>query len=168
MSAGLSDDIGSWKIIAILLPRIARMPASSSLSRSRPSKITSPLSMRPGGFGIRRRIDSAVTLLPDPLSPTIATVSPAATSNESASTAVHRAALGAKPGGEVADLQQGRGHAVHSVLPGRGLKAREPGIPIARLRSIGFRTRRFAAIRYDAKGQYPIFFFSSWSTQMRA
>ena len=32
VSAGLSDDIGSWKIIAMLLPRIARMSASSSFS----------------------------------------------------------------------------------------------------------------------------------------
>ena len=44
--------------------------------------------MRPGGFGISRRIDIAVTLLPEPDSPTIATVSPAATSNETRSTAV--------------------------------------------------------------------------------
>ena len=42
------------------------MPASSSFSRSWPSKITSPLSMRPGGEGMSRMIDSAVTLLPEP------------------------------------------------------------------------------------------------------
>ena len=64
--AGLSDDIGSWKIMAILLPRMARMPASSSLKRSWPSKIASPVSILPGGVGIRRMSDSAVTLLPEP------------------------------------------------------------------------------------------------------
>ncbi len=35
--------------------------------------------MRPGGDGTSRRIDSAVTLLPQPLSPTIARVSPGMT-----------------------------------------------------------------------------------------
>src|SRR6202011_3043960 len=43
--------------------------------------------MRPGGGGIRRNIDSAVTLLPQPLSPTIARVSPGMTWNETPSTA---------------------------------------------------------------------------------
>ena len=33
VSAGFSDDIGSWKIIAMRLPRMARMPASSSLQQ---------------------------------------------------------------------------------------------------------------------------------------
>src|SRR5215831_4716884 len=88
LSAGLSDDMGSWKIMAILLPRTARMPASSSLKRLRPSNTTSPLSMRPGGDGMRRMIDSAVTLLPEPDSPTSATVSPASMSKETLSTAV--------------------------------------------------------------------------------
>ena len=35
--------------------------------------------MRPGGSGIRRSTDSALTDLPEPLSPTIATVSPGST-----------------------------------------------------------------------------------------
>src|SRR5947207_15556080 len=41
----------------------------------------------PGGDGMRRRIDSAVTLLPQPDSPTIAKVSPGMTWNETPSTA---------------------------------------------------------------------------------
>ena len=43
--------------------------------------------MRPGGCGISFRIDSAVTLLPLPDSPTTASVSPAFTSNDTPSTA---------------------------------------------------------------------------------
>ena len=35
---GFSDVIGSWKIIAIRLPRIARISSAGSVSRSRPSK----------------------------------------------------------------------------------------------------------------------------------
>src|SRR6476620_11404285 len=88
VNAGLSDDIGSWKIMAILLPRTARMPGSSSFNRSTPSNRISPLSIRPGGFGIRRSTDSAVTLLPEPDSPTIASVSPGSRWNDTPSTAV--------------------------------------------------------------------------------
>src|SRR6516165_2586189 len=44
--------------------------------------------MSPGGVGMRRITESAVTLLPDPDSPTIASVSPASMSNETWSTAV--------------------------------------------------------------------------------
>ena len=36
----------------------------------------SPLSMRPGGMAMSRMIDSAVTLLPEPDSPTMPSVSP--------------------------------------------------------------------------------------------
>ena len=43
--------------------------------------------MRPGGLGSRPMIDSAVTLLPQPDSPTIASVSPASTEKLTPSTA---------------------------------------------------------------------------------
>src|SRR3954451_3276059 len=43
--------------------------------------------MRPGGDGTRRSTDSAVTLLPQPDSPTIAKVSPGMTWNDTPSTA---------------------------------------------------------------------------------
>src|SRR5436305_7292305 len=43
--------------------------------------------MRPGGSGMRRRIELAVTDFPQPLSPTTARVSPSRTSNETPSTA---------------------------------------------------------------------------------
>ena len=76
---GFSDVIGSWKIIAMRLPRIARISSSDSVSRSRPSNITSPPTMRPGGVGISRMIDRFVTDLPEPDSPTMPSVSPRAT-----------------------------------------------------------------------------------------
>ena len=85
---GFSEDIESWKIIAMRSPRMARISSSLSLSRSLPSNRISPFSMRPGGEGMRRRIDIEVTLLPEPDSPTMASVSPAATSKEMLSTAV--------------------------------------------------------------------------------
>ena len=43
--------------------------------------------MRPGGEAIRRRIESEVTLLPQPDSPTTASVSPGWTENDTPSTA---------------------------------------------------------------------------------
>src|ERR671928_8012 len=43
---GFSEVIGSWKIIAMSLPRMRRMPSSFSLSRSCPSNRTSPSSRR--------------------------------------------------------------------------------------------------------------------------
>ncbi len=84
---GLSDVIGSWKIIEMSRPRMARISSSGSCSRSTPSSTTSPSTMRPGGSAISRISDSAVMLLPQPDSPTIASVSPRAIANDTPSTA---------------------------------------------------------------------------------
>src|SRR4051812_10089716 len=46
-----------------------------------------PATMRPGGEAIRRNMESEVTLLPQPDSPTMASVSPGATEKETPSTA---------------------------------------------------------------------------------
>src|SRR6516164_6806866 len=46
-----------------------------------------PSTMRPGGEAIRRNMESEVTLLPQPDSPTTASVSPGATEKETPSTA---------------------------------------------------------------------------------
>ena len=54
VKTGLSEVIGSWKIIEISLPRTLRIAASPSPRRSRPAKRMAPLTMRPGGDGIRR------------------------------------------------------------------------------------------------------------------
>ena len=85
---GLSEVIGSWKIIEMSLPRTARISASPSAMRSRPASVTEPLTTRPGGLGTSRINDSEVIVLPQPDSPTIASVSPAWTANETSSTAL--------------------------------------------------------------------------------
>jgi hypothetical protein len=69
------------------LPRIWRISASLSFTRSRPSILIEPSTMRPGGFGTRRSNDNAVIVLPQPDSPTIANVSDPRTLNETSSTA---------------------------------------------------------------------------------
>ena len=76
VKTGLSAVIGSWKISAISAPRTARISRSGSVSRSRPLKRMLPPAMRPGGW-TSRMIDSAVTDLPLPDSPTSPSVSPA-------------------------------------------------------------------------------------------
>ncbi|MGY3425852.1 hypothetical protein ACVWZW_006356 [Bradyrhizobium sp. F1.13.4] len=89
VSTGLRLVIGSWKIMAMSLPRTSFMLASGSVSRSRPASRTLP-STRPVSFGMSRMIESAVTLLPEPDSPTIATVSREAISNDtSRTTGIH-------------------------------------------------------------------------------
>src|SRR5215510_2139296 len=88
VSTGLREVIGSWKIIEMSLPRNARICASSSLTRSRPSSSIEPPTIRPGGSGMSRITESAVMLLPQPDSPTIASVSRGRNENERSSTAL--------------------------------------------------------------------------------
>src|SRR5580698_3727493 len=68
------------------LPRMARISCSGSCSKSLPWKQTEP-AILPGGSGISRISDIAVTDLPQPDSPTIASVSPSLTWKETPSTA---------------------------------------------------------------------------------
>ncbi len=79
LSTGLSEVIGSWKIIAISRPRIARISSSPSLSKSRPLNSMRPPTTRPAGFASKRMMASEETDLPQPDSPTNATTSPALT-----------------------------------------------------------------------------------------
>src|SRR6476620_9345015 len=65
---------------------MSRISGSGSDSRPRPSTVMRP-AIFPGGSAIRRRMDIEVTDLPQPDSPTMATVSPASTWNEMPSTA---------------------------------------------------------------------------------
>jgi hypothetical protein len=83
---GFSEVIGSWKMIEIRRPRIERMPLSGSVSRSCPSKMISPLGWDAADVS-SRSTDSADTVLPEPDSPTSATVSPLAMENDTPFTA---------------------------------------------------------------------------------
>jgi len=83
----LRDVIGSWKIIEISLPRTSRNSSSVAVARSRPSnRIRLPGSIRPGS-SMSRMIDSEVTVLPQPDSPTTPSVRPASTVRSTPSTA---------------------------------------------------------------------------------
>ena len=85
--SGFSDVIGSWKIIAMRSPRIFASRSSDAPTSSSPSKRMLPDGCRAAGYGSSCRIESAVTDLPEPLSPTSATVSPRPISNETPRTA---------------------------------------------------------------------------------
>src|SRR5919202_3352756 len=81
VSTGFRLVIGSWKIIAICRPRTRRSARWLSRRRSRPSKVADPERTRPAR-GRRPRSASAVTLSPQPDSPTMPSVSPGPMSNE--------------------------------------------------------------------------------------
>src|ERR1700730_708533 len=83
---GLSEVIGSWKIMAISAPRMARISSVSSLTRSLPSKKMLPAAISPG-CSISRMMLSAVTLLPHPDSPTRPMIWPGWIAKEIPSTA---------------------------------------------------------------------------------
>ncbi len=81
--SGESEVMGSWKIMAISLPRIERIRppcgstvVRSTISSSRRRKRIWPPSILLVRLGSSRRIEWAVTLLPQPLSPTSPSVSP--------------------------------------------------------------------------------------------
>src|ERR1700739_4268323 len=85
--SGLSDVIGSWKMIEMSLPRISLMLFSDRVSSARPWKWILPEGCDAVGYGNNFRIESALTDLPEPDSPTRATHSPRLISNEMRSTA---------------------------------------------------------------------------------
>ena len=111
LRTGLSDVIGSWKIIEISLPRRERSRLFDASSRFSPRNSAWPVeidvcffdpwrnasicspgvdpgwSARRPGLGLRSRIDIIVTLFPEPDSPTTPMVSPGRTLNETPSTA---------------------------------------------------------------------------------
>src|SRR5687768_1024229 len=68
-------------------PRTARISESESGTKLRPLRRTSPPTIFPGGL-TRREMDIAVTLFPQPLSPTRPSVFPFSTRNETSSTAL--------------------------------------------------------------------------------
>ena len=85
VNSGFSAVIGSWKIIAISVPRMPRISRSDARHRSLPSKRIAPLVVAPS---TRRSTDRAVIDLPEPDSPTSANFSPGAIENDTSSTTV--------------------------------------------------------------------------------
>ena len=78
--------IGSWKIMPMRLPRTSRIARSSRVSRSWSSSASRLPSICAGGQGRSRMMARAVTLLPQPNSPTSPTIRPASTVKDRSST----------------------------------------------------------------------------------
>ena len=76
LKTGSREVIGSWKIMAISLPRRATSCFLESFIMSTPSKSISPPMILPF-WGSSRMMEVAVTLLPEPDSPTMPMVLPA-------------------------------------------------------------------------------------------
>ncbi len=83
---GLSAVIGSWKTMAIFVPQYSRTCSLSRVRRSVPSKMILPVrcTRLPRSRPIAAREN---TVLPEPDSPTMPTLSPAAMSSETPRTA---------------------------------------------------------------------------------
>src|SRR5258708_26259412 len=84
-STGLSDDIGSWKMMAMREPRSFCIAGRGRSSSDCPSKATRPPTVALRGSS--PRIALAVRLLPDPLSPTRPSASPGAMASDTPRTA---------------------------------------------------------------------------------
>src|SRR3989454_5921078 len=83
---GLRAFIAPWKTMAMCFQRILRSSDSLIVARSFPEYRMWPSTIRPF-FGSRRMIDSAVVVLPQPLSPASPRLSPFSSFHETSSTA---------------------------------------------------------------------------------
>ena len=88
----------------MLWPRRSAISSAESSSRFCPSNSSSPVSIRPGG-GISRMMESAVTLLPQPDSPTMQSTSPLTDPDVHAVDRFGDAVAGMEPGAQIAHLQ---------------------------------------------------------------
>ena len=84
---GLSAVAGSWKIIAMRVPRRSRSRSGVAFRTSSPSSRISPRSAASSPLARRPITENAVTDLPEPDSPTTQTISPGPTSKLTPSTA---------------------------------------------------------------------------------
>ena len=123
---GDSDDMGSWKIMPMRLPRSARIsgPSRTSVARSTGAsgvfgsvKSTRPPSTRP--FLGRRPITVCeITVLPEPDSPTSATVLPAGTRKLTPFTTSEAPPCMAKPTRRSSTLRMSGARGLEGLLAG--------------------------------------------------
>ena len=88
---GLSETIGSWNTMPMPAPRISRIFAGSALTRSVPLKRIRLSGVAMKGGGRRPSTERAAMVLPEPDSPTSASISPAGREKERPSTTVRPA-----------------------------------------------------------------------------
>ena len=101
---GFSDVDGFWKTKATSPPSSARRSDAGMAATSRPSNSARPSRILPPP-GSRPKAPSSETLLPEPDSPTIPSVSPSRTCKEIAAHGPHGAAFRAEADGEPFQLE---------------------------------------------------------------
>ena len=119
---GLSAVIGSWKIMAMRVPRRSRRRAGVASSTSSPSSSTSP-AVAVSSRGSRPMTAWAVTDLPEPDSPTTHTISPAPTEKRDVLDGMGAVRAARQADREAFDGEDGRGcrpSAPHTRLAKRG------------------------------------------------
>ena len=115
--------MGSWKIMEMSLPRICRHLLLGHGDEVPALEQDLPSTILPGGSGMSRMMDIALTLLPQPLSPTIPRVLPLVERVADAVDRMDHAFPREEVCLEVADLQQG----AHLVSLVRGsIASRKP------------------------------------------
>src|SRR5262244_184460 len=124
--SGLSEVIGSWKMIEMSLPRMPRIWLSDSDSNSCPLKRMLPDGCEAAGYGSNLSTDSALTDLPEPDSPTRATHSPRLISNEMRSTATEILPCWRKA--TERSRMESSGWLMASIIPSRERLARIEGV----------------------------------------
>ena len=84
---GFNDVMGSWNTIPTRRPRMSLPSIFFSAMTSTPSSMAVPLVIRPGGIGINPMMLCTVTDLPQPDSPTMASVLPLSSEKDTPRTA---------------------------------------------------------------------------------
>ena len=107
LCTGFSEVIGSWKIIAMSLPRISRRREFERLQQVLAAEERAPLARSPSCLGFSPMIVRHVTLLPEPDSPTMPSVLPSLDRERDAVDRLHDAVVRLEVGLEVVDLEEG-------------------------------------------------------------
>ena len=94
------------------------------MSRS-PMRISPVMRVRRGSCS--PNIANAVTLLPEPDSPTMPSVRPRSTAKTHPADGVHHAVLGVEPHGQITDLEIGRHVRIHVNKPGAASESGRTG-----------------------------------------
>ena len=100
--------------------------------------MTEPETICAGGFGIRPMIESAVTDLPQPDSPTIPSVLPFSTAKLIAVDGAHDAIAGEEVGAEIVDFEQGHGYL--SFVRGSSASRSPSAMKLAQMTSVAIAT----------------------------
>ena len=117
---GSSEVIGSWKIIEMALPRMRRISALGEPDELAAAQPDAAFDSARAASGTRPMMESAVTLLPQPDSPTTPRISPRVEVQLTPSTARTTPSAREKPGAQVLDGEQRFGRCSRAATDSAG------------------------------------------------